>query len=263
MELRQLSSDIIRNSEQFADIIGICSSFLRKSDDAKEVREYLKDRIPNYSVDRFSFGYFPKNYELRKLFEFIDPFVLERLGLIYKRRVYDSGHEEMAYCSILSNHNLIMPYKNVYGDIVGLVGRSVLTSSEQKENKISKYKNTSLLKGLNLFGIYEAKQEIIEKGYVVLVEGQFDCITCHRYGFKNVVALGGSSFTKYHFFLIKRYTNRIYLLLDNDLAGNRETENIISRYSKDAEINKIILPTCYKDIDECLRKGGDNPLLKI
>ena len=263
MELRQLSSKTIRNSEQFADVIGVCSSLLKHSDEANDVRKYLKGRIPSFRIGGFSFGYFPKNGELHKLFEFIDPVILEDLGLIYKRYVHDSGHAEMVYCSVLDNHNLIMPYKNVYGDIVGLVGRSVLDSVQQKQQKISKYKNTSLLKGTNLFGIYEAKKAIIKKRSVVLVEGQFDCITCHRHGFKNVVALGGASFTKYHFFLLKRYTNKIYLLLDNDFAGNKETQNIINRYSKDVEIIPINLPSSYKDIDECLMKGKDNPLLHI
>ena len=134
---------------------------------------------------------------------------------------------------------------------------------DQKIRNISKYKNTTILKAMNLFGLYEAKREIIAKDAVFIVEGQFDCITCHRFGFKNVVALGSASFTKYHFLLLKRYANNIYLLLDNDDAGRKQTEKIISRYGDLVNIVPITIPSCYKDIDECLVKGRDFSPLQV
>lgn len=263
MEIRQLSSKIIRRSENFAEVMSVCSTLLKYNDNASKVLNYVKTRVPPEGVGGFSVGYWPRNEEISMLFEFIDPSVLEDLGIVYKRIVHDSGHAEQVYCGVLNNHPLIMPYKNTYGDIIGLVGRTILSAEEQKEKKISKYKNTSLLKGINLFGIYQAKDAIIKKDSVIVVEGQFDCITCHRYGFKNVVALGGAAFTKFHFFLLKRYTNNIFILLDNDLSGSKETQNIITKYADNANINPIPLPSCYKDIDEYLRKGDDHSLLYV
>lgn len=262
MEIRDLASYTIGRSEKFAEIISACSTLLKHSSEAAKVREYLQSRIPK-PPQGFTFGYFPPNEALDELLEFVSLDDLMYLNLVYKKYVYDSGQPELMTCATLARHNLILPYKNMYGDIIGLVGRTLLSKNEQKALGIPKYKNTSLLKSLNLFGMYRAKQHILTKNSVIIVEGQMDCITCHQAGYQNVVALGGSAFTKFHFFLIKRYTNNIYLCLDNDEAGRRETNNIINRYSHLGRIIPITLPDCYKDIDECIRKGGDANLLNI
>lgn len=262
MEIRDLASYTLRRSEKFAEIMSICSTLLKHSPLAGPVRDYLQTRAPG-TTEGFAFGYFPSNEELDSLLEFISFKELEFLDLVYKKYVYDSGQPELVKCGTLGKHNLIMPYKNVYGDIIGLVGRTLLTKEEQKAQSVPKYKNTSLLKSLNLFGMYRAKPHILSNDAVIVVEGQMDCITCHRAGYKNVVALGGSAFTKFHFFLLKRYTNNIYLCLDNDEAGRRETKNIITRYGDLASIIPIMMPDCYKDIDEYIRKGGDPSLLKV
>lgn len=256
MELRDFSYDVIRKSELFAEVMSVCLTLLKHSDCAASVRDYLKTRIKN-DVEGFSFGYFPDNDNINLLFQFIPHQTLEKLGLVYKKFIYDSGCSETIYNGVLSEQNLVMPYKNVYGDIVGLVGRRI-----NNNDKASKYKNTSMLKGMNLFGIYESKNEILKKDSVIVVEGQFDCITCHYYGFKNTVALGGSAFTKFHFNLITRYTNNIILLLDNDFAGIREKNKILKRYGKLANIFSIDLPDCYKDIDGYLKNNNDHSLLK-
>lgn len=256
MELKELSSNLIKDSENYAEVISACSSLLKHSKKAKNAKNELKKRISSLKIENFTFGYFPKNNELHLLFEYIEPETLENLNLIYKKCVYDSGHAEIVYFSILNNHNLIMPYKNLYGDIIGMVGRSLLSKEERSKNKISKYKNTFLTKSLNLFGMYEAKKEIIKQDSVIITEGQFDCISCHRFGLKNTIALGGSAFTKYHFYLLKRYTNNIYLALDNDDSGYKETKNILNKFSNKANIYQIKFNSCYKDIDECLRKDN-------
>lgn len=262
MDIRDLSVLLQKNSEKFAEVMSACSTILKYSSEAKEVREYLKTRVPN-KVNGFNFGYFPKNSELPLLEKFCNLDDLEKIGLTYKKYVYDSGHPELKYFSILGNHNLVMPYKNTYGDIVGLVGRTLLSKEEQKIQNISKYKNSSMVKAINLFGFYDAKQAILEKDAVIVVEGQLDCITCHRFGFKNVVALGGAAFTQFHFYLIKRYTNNIFLLLDNDETGQKAKNNIINRFGSLANIKEINIPTSYKDIDDYLMKGSDLNILNV
>lgn len=255
MEITELSKSIQKNSEMFAELMGICSTYLRYKDEASEYRDYLKNRLPE-KVNGFTFGYFPKNDQLHDIFQYIKPEVLENAGLIYKKDIYDSGHQESRWVSKLSNHNLVMSYKNTYGDIIGLVGRTLLSKEDQSRLNISKYKNTSILKSNNLFGLYDSKKYIVETDKVYVVEGQLDCITCHRFGHKNVVALGGSSFTQYHLLLLKRFTKNICLMLDNDQAGKISTEKIISRFGKYANLSCFDIPDPYKDIDEYLNSGG-------
>jgi DNA primase len=253
MDIRELYKQNLQNSEKYAEFMSVCSMLLKHSDFAQDTRVYLKTRVNSFYVSGFQFGFFPTNDQLKELFKYINPEELEKLGVIYKKRVYDSGQEEMVYYGKLREHNLILPYKDVYGNIIGLVGRTLLSKEEMLKKAISKYKNTNLIKGINLFGLYEAKKEILKQDSVIVVEGQFDCITCHRFGYKNVIALGGSTFTKYHLYLLKRYTNNIYLLLDNDNAGEKSTNNILRRYSNQANLNTIIIPLGYKDVDEALK----------
>ena len=52
----------------------------------------------------------------------------------------------------MSDYNLVMPYRDVYGRIIGIVGRSILSDNERKNKNIAKYKNTHFAKRSNLFG---------------------------------------------------------------------------------------------------------------
>lgn len=248
MEIRSLSKQIQSNSLKFAELMSATSSILKYSKEAEEVRNYLLERVP-YPVSGFNFGYFPTNDQIKLLSDRINIDDLVGLGLFYEKEIYEAGYPQKTFHGTLSNHNLIMPYKNQYGDIIGIVGRTLLSKEDQKEKKISKYKNSSILKMMNLFGLYEAKKFILERDCVFVVEGQIDCITCHRFGMTNVVALGGATFTGYHLALLKRYTNNIHLILDNDEAGNKSIDKIFKRFSDKAKLRKWTIPPPYKDID--------------
>jgi DNA primase len=259
MDIRDFSKDLLYRSDIYKKVMNACYNLL-DYDYATDVREYFNSRnIKNTSS--FSFGYFPDNLHLNDLIKQVPIDDLINVGLIYSKNSFDAGHQQYLYNGVLNNHNLVMPYKNLYGDIIGLVGRTILSKEDMKEKSISKYKNTSLLKGINLFALNEAKEDILKRDSVIIVEGQFDCISCHNYGFKNTVALGGSAFTKFHFQLINRFTKNIFLLLDNDQAGKRETEKILSKYSNFSNIISIPIPECYKDIDEYINCNNDLSLL--
>jgi DNA primase catalytic core len=258
MNIKDLSVNIKLRSEIFADILSACSTLLKHSDLAAEAREYLNKRIPQYYHGRFGFGYFPTNEHLDELTKLVGEEKLRGLNLIYDKWTADADNTVPVKHGMLSSHNLIMPYKNVYGNTVSIVGRSLLAKEQQKNNKISKYKNTAFHKALHMFGLYHGKRSIVQNNSVFIVEGQFDCIACHARGIHNVVALGGVAFTKYQFALLRRYTNNMYLLLDNDSAGLSAADKIISQYSQFSNIQKVALPSCYKDIDEYLFNNNDS-----
>jgi DNA primase len=260
MDIRDFSDGLLRKSDIYKRVIEVCNNLMFESKYAINVRDYFISRGISNNGD-FYFGYFPENIYLKELIKYVSVEDLLECGLIYKKVSFDSGHQQVLYNGVLNNHNLIMPYKNLYGDIIGLVGRSILSDQERKDKGISKYKNTSLLKGINLFGLSEAKWDILKRDSVIIVEGQFDCISCHNNGFRNTVALGGAAFTKFHFQLINRFTKNIYLILDNDNAGNRETEKILKRYSNISNIVPVPIPECYKDIDEYFKNNNDKSLL--
>ena len=254
MSITKTNNDIQENSLIFAEVMSVCSSLLKNNNLALKEKEYLLSRVSSFNECGFTFGYWPSQENTNLITEYIDEEKLIKAGLAYNKKIDLGGYLQEKLINIMPNHNLIMPYKNLYGDIIGIVGRTLLSSKEQSENKISKYKNTSLSKNLNMFGLYNAKKYILEKDYVIIVEGQFDCITCHRFGYNNVVALGGANFSKYHFSVLKRYTDNFIFLLDNDSAGDKSMAKISSRYSSLCNLRCIKLPDLYKDIDSLLLK---------
>jgi len=188
---------------------------------------------------------------------------LQDLGLIYPYHVQNGDHRDYIDRGILSKHNLIMPYKDLYGSTVAFVGRTLLSEEDRSAQGLQKYKYTPFTRSLHLFGLFQSKKEIFEKNSCILVEGQIDCLTCHEFGISNVVALGGVAFTKYQFNLLRRLTDNFYLLLDSDLEGAKGSQRIIKRYSGMANFKQLSLTPGYKDIDTCLRKTGNTSWLEM
>lgn len=262
MNTKEFSQNIINDSENFADILSACSTLLKHSKNAKHIRDYLDSRCSDYYQNKFNFGYFPDHNNISELIEVLGGSEkLYKLNLIYDKETYFDGTPNKFTEIFFRYHNLILPYKNCYGDIVALVGRTLLSSEEQKKLEIPKYKNTVFSKNNHLFGLYHAKKDILKKDGVILVEGQFDFISCYRRGFRNVVAVGCANLSKTQFHILKRYTNNLYFLFDNDKAGKIGFEKAEKKYSDKANIQKINLPDEYKDIDEYLDKNEDYSIL--
>jgi len=239
-------------SSLFNEVLNACSYILKHDKIAKHARDYLDSRVPKDYQDKYNFGYFPSNDNLRELTSLIDLKILKQIGLVYCKNtsgVYSpNGH--------FDQHNLILSFKDVYGDVISLVGRTLLSEEERNVQNIQKYKYTfGADRGLHVFGLHDAKSEIIKKNKVILVEGQFDCITCHSLGIKNVVALGSATMTKYQFYCLNKYTNNFNIIFDNDVAGKNGKLKIKKNFSTYANIQGINVPSQYKDIDEWIQKS--------
>lgn len=242
------------------EIVNVCKSLLNQHPSADYIREYLSLRLNNSSIQDFDFGYFPNNKDLSLITSNLGLEVLKENKLLYQKIVEDA--QGICYYNFLyfDNYPLIIPFKDQYGKIIALVGRNLLPEEERRNLKISKYKNTVFTKGNYLFGLFEAKQSIIEKNVVYIVEGQFDVIKLREIGLTNVVALGNSNMTLYQFSLICRYANKIIILLDNDEAGYKGRKMIESKFGHLANIENLYVPDPFKDIDEYIKADNINSL---
>ena len=254
MDIRQLSKNIISRSEAFASVIQACRHLLKYSSLAKNEREYIYKRISKHSVDKYGIGYFPSSKDLDCLIDLVGFSTLETLNLTKVFYVQERGRVLPRKIAHFNKHNLIFPYKDEYGNIVALVGRTLLEKQEREGLGIPKYKNSlPFHKKLHLYGLYYAKKAICKSNTAVIVEGQIDCINCHSHGYHNVVALAGSSLTSWQTYLLRKMADNIYLLLDNDVPGKEATEKILKkRYSKLANIKPLTLPSKFGDVDEYL-----------
>jgi DNA primase len=228
------------------NITNICKDLLHTFPEAKEVSSYADSRISRQAQDTFDFGYFPSFENLNVLISAIGEDNLIKKELAY----YKITSLKKEFHLKLENHNLILPYKDVYGNVIALVGRTLLPEIIYKERDIPKYKNTIFKKGKHLFGLYEAKSDILKNNLVFILEGQMDVIAAYSKGMMNVVGLGSSNMTADQLYLLLRYTENIIVLLDNDAAGKTGGAKILNDFGKFANIQIATLPLGYKDLDE-------------
>src|SRR3989338_8212574 len=114
-------------------------------------------------------------------------------------------------------NRLMFPIRDAAGRTVAFTGRAL------DPNDQAKYLNspeTDLFKKSEvLFGMDRAKDAIRQRGFAILVEGQFDLLLLHQAGFQNTIALSGTALSDVHLSLIKRYADNLMLCLDADRAG--------------------------------------------
>lgn len=116
-----------------------------------------------------------------------------------------------------------------------------LNSSEQ-----AIFEKSKILYWLNF-----AKSNVNILDMVVLVEWQMDVIWLARLGTPIWVATCGTAVTEQHFKLLKRYTENVYILFDNDDAWKNATVRALKiAYRENIFPKMIVLPDGYKDTDD-------------
>lgn len=247
--------DIKERSQMFGQVVAACRQLLY-TPQANSAREYIEKRIGKKACLDWEVGYFPPDSHLHQLQELLDPNLLEKLFLIYPKYINGSkiqhGHFDI--------HNIVMPFKDEHDNIVSILGRSLLSKEELKSMCCDKYKYSfDSFKGQYVFGLSRAKENIISTNCVVCVEGQFDCIACHKAGLTNVVALGCADMSRIQFFKLRRYVKNIILMLDNDESGTKNKKRLKRRFNNWTEIKSVLVPGQgkYKDFDEFFLKESD------
>ncbi|MHC4430808.1 MAG: DNA primase [Planctomycetota bacterium] len=113
-------------------------------------------------------------------------------------------------------NRLMFTITDVTGRVIGFGGRTLDGSG-------AKYMNspTTVLfdKSNSLYGLEQARHEIVSTGTAVVVEGYTDVIMAHQFGCTNVVATLGTSFTAGHARILQRYAKKVVLIFDSDVAG--------------------------------------------
>lgn len=227
-----------------------CHYLLENYPLAIEARDYINSRLSEESKKLFKCGYFPNAKNINTLISLVGREILEKNQLYYTKNIENSSGSNTATFCFFENYPVIFPFRDVYGKTIALIGRTLYSEDERRIKSLSKYKNTIFNKGDHLFGLYENKEFILKNDFVYIVEGQIDVIKAMEVGLRNVVALSNSNMTDYQFSLICRYTNNIFLLLDNDEAGDSGRKRIINKYNHLCDIKNIYIESKYKDIDE-------------
>jgi len=171
---------------------------------------------------------------------------LERLGLIISRdgRTFDRFRGR-----------IIFPLSDHRGNIVGFAGRILPTASTELAKYINSPETPVYHKSNILYGLNFSKEDIKKEGSVVVVEGELDMISSWQAGIKNTVAIKGSALTEEQVRLLSRFTKRIVLALDSDLAGDAAARRgVVIAQNQGLEIGVAGMGE-FKDPDEAARKN--------
>jgi len=138
-------------------------------------------------------------------------------------------------------NRLMFPIHDLQGRLIGFGGRTM-------GNDDAKYLNSSesplYHKSNVLFGIHLAKEAMRDKKQVIVVEGYFDVLACHRVGAIHTVGSCGTALTDEHAKLLKRYVDTVVLCLDQDRAGREAAERAFQTCCKEGlAVNGIVLGT--------------------
>lgn len=110
---------------------------------------------------------------------------------------------------------IIFPIQDANGQTIGLAGRDL--SGNKKAAKFLNPTDTILYKKeTTWYGLNFAKESIRKLKYANVVEGYNDVIACHKWGASNTVAGCGTNITRSQIKILKRYTDCVRIVMDND-----------------------------------------------
>ena len=164
------------------------------------------------------------------------------LGLIKhsKNSLYDCFRDRIIFPIINYNHR-----------VIGFGSRTLGTDSAKYINSSDSliYKKSNSLYGLNL-----ALPSIRKEDSVILVEGNFDLISLHQYGIKNVVATLGTALTIGQIKLLKRFTRNVTIAFDTDEAGIKATIKSLALFLENEISPRILTLPRGVDPDEFIHR---------
>jgi DNA primase catalytic core len=247
--------------ENLRNILNFTQKIFEKNlEESSKAQDYLKERfIFPRTYRKFNAGY-AQSRQLPGVLS-LHSFPLEtacEAGV--------TGKNDAGACYDYFRERIIFPYYDLYGNIAGFTGRSL-----DPQEKI-KYLNTPetplFSKGRLLFGLYQARDAIRKSDHVYLAEGQFDVLSMVQAGFENTVACSTTSITGEQIKLLRRFTQNITLIFDNDGSPDPEKNPGLRASLKNGDLllsagmNVRVVPLPPgSDPDSYIRTGSDPGLL--
>lgn len=236
------------------EVNGAAAEYFRKTlwddDLGREARDYVASREINRELaDRVGMGFAPREIGLMRAYLNTLGFSDERMieaGLLV---VPDEGTEPRPRF----RNRLIFPIYDLSNRVVGFGGR-LLGPGEPKY--LNSAESPVFSKGKLLYGLNWAKQAARRDERMLVVEGFFDVVRLIGAGIGSAVAPMGTALTDEQAKLIRRYTERVYLLYDSDKAGLKATfRSGDELLGQGASVQVVTLPD-GEDPDSFVRSHG-------
>ncbi len=222
--------------------------------------DYLKGRgLTGEIAKRYGLGYAPDGWQgLEAVFDSYSKDETAKLlveaGLIIQGEGADSQGKTKRYDRF--RDRIMFPIRNSKGQVIAFGGRIL----DQGEPKYLNSPETPLFsKGNTLYGLFEGRLAIRDRGYVLVCEGYMDVVALAQLGFANAVATLGTACTAFHVRTLLRQTDRVVFSFDGDAAGQRAAQRALEAtlpiLSDDKEIRFLFLHREH-DPDSYIRQYG-------
>ncbi len=188
---------------------------LKSGPDAGAARAYLRGRgIDTATVDEYQIGYAPEEATWDALVKEL------RSGGVKDRAIEGAGLARRGRGGRIYDvfrSRVVFPIHDLRGDPIGFGGRAIGTATPKYLNSPDSrlYQKSQLL-----YSLHRAKGAISRTGQAVVVEGYFDVIACHQAGVETAVATCGTALGEGHFDLLRRFSEKVVLAFDSDVAGS-------------------------------------------
>ena len=255
-EERQRASEQREKQATLSDVLEKAGDAYRKElKDTPHAVAYLKQRGLSGQVAKdFGLGYAPEGWRsLASIFaDYTDPLLVES-GLVILNHDDDSG-EEKRYDRF--RDRVMFPIRNIKGECIGFGGRVL---GDEKPKYLNSPETPVFSKGRELYGLFEARHALREKGYALVTEGYMDVVALAQLGFPNAVATLGTACTAEHIHKLFRFTDSVVFSFDGDAAGRRAARKALDAavpYASDLRSVKFLFLPPEHDPDTFIRENG-------
>jgi len=248
-----------KRTENLYKIYEIANNFYKESlkNFGDIATTYLnKRKIGSETIAKFEIGYAMDSFSALKnhlIKNDISQNILLSTGLFSEKNgnIYD-----------IFRNRLMIPIHSKTGKIVAFGGRLLDNNA-----KVAKYINSPTTKiynkGMELYGFYKTKRDVIEANHIIIVEGYLDFLRLYEEGITNIAASLGTSLTDEQIDLAGRYVKNFIILYDGDNAGRKASLKAAMSIIKKGFDVKIVLLPLQEDPDSYILKYGKGKMKKL
>jgi DNA primase len=153
-------------------------------------------------------------------------------------------------------NRVMFPIANESGRVIAFTGRTLATDEKSGPKYLNSPETAIYSKSRVLFNLHQAKEAIRALNYVILVEGQMDCISVFSAGFHNVIASSGTAFTAAQAALLARFSKQALVNFDPDAAGAKATERTLGLLIEEEFDIRVLTLDAGLDPDLFVRRKG-------
>ena len=241
--------------------------FFLEAREAEAARQYVAERaIEPASIEKFRIGYAPDEWSWlidRAADTAYSPAVLDAVGLVIQN---DQGRRYDRF-----RGRVLFPIRDAQDRPIAVGGRILpqiaeLQAQKHDGRKPAKYINSPetrlYSKSDQLYALNIGREQLAEQAKqkrvrnAIVMEGYTDVVIASQFGVECPLAVCGTALGARHLNLLRRFADRVTLVLDGDEAGQRRAADVLQLFvAGQMELRIVTLPDNLDPADYVVQHG--------